>query len=730
MVKDEEKTIIKTLSTCLNFVTTIFLYDTGSTDNTISLVQHFCNENKIKLYLLTGEFEGYSVSRNKLLDYVESILPKNTWILLLDANDELTIGPIFDLNVVPDHSLVLMGNSYWKTGYSIICHLKIMFIRTGFNIRYEGSIHEYLKIDNRILEPDEIANIGPNFAKLFQDRTNDEARSLKRGLSDIKLLKQDIKNNIYPGRNMYLVGRTYFNIEKYDKAEKWFNKTIKYNGLITQEEKFQSHYYLSIIKKRNNDGNWILHVFDAYEILPDKLEIILYLCLYLAITEKWNSLYTYSKKAVKLSKKFDYNSSTCVSYIDTDYKIYCYYYHVLSCYHLGKFKKGYESIITLDKNIKEYGDKIDTCFTAFSTVYKELKSIFMPFDFKHKNNIVLFGGYGYDKWNATNINGTNGLGGSETVVSKIARELYNKYNNTHNILVFCDTDSNIVYNGVYYLDIEHYNIFTQCRQIEKLFVFRYMDWIRYHDNIENVYLFLEDVVPVGNTLQINNKLKNIICKTNWHKETLIQIYPRLNNFKHKIKVIGNAIDINRFTNIKVEKQEWRFIYSSCMTRGLNNLLDMWPKIKELIPQATLHLFVTYICPYYQPSHNIQSMINKIANLDGVFKHERVGQDVLANEICKSSIWLYPTEFTETYCITALEMQMGKVLCITNKLAGLKETVGDRGILVNYTGDNNVYIDVIKNLINGTINKEDYIERAYNWAREQDWSIIGDKIVNL
>lgn len=729
MVKNEELTIIKTLTTCLNFVDTIFMYDTGSTDNTIILVKDFCDKHKITLYLLCGIFEGYSVSRNKLLNYVESILPKDTWILLLDANDELTVGPNFNLDIIPTNMKVIMGNSYWKTGYSIICHLKIIFIKIGNKIYYEGSIHEYLKINGNVMSEDIIAKVMPDFVKLFQDRTEDESKSLLRAYSDIKLLKQDIKNNIYPGRNIYLIGRTYFNIGEYVKATKWFNKTIDFKDDITQEEKFQAHYYLSIIKKRDNNGEWILHVFDAYELLPDKLEVILFLCMYLTLTEKWNSLYTYSKKAIKISKKFNYESSLCVSYIDTDYKIYCFFYHALSCYHLNKFKKGYNSMSILTKNIQEYGDKIDSCFTSFTEVYNQIKSIYMPYDFKYTNNIVLFGGHGYTKWNATNINGPNGLGGSETVVSNLAEQLFKHYGNTHNIVVFCDTDVNIIYNNVYYFDLELYNIFTQCRNISALFVFRFVDWLRFYDNIDKVYLFLEDVIPVGSHIKLNTKLKNIICKTEWHKNTLMEILPQLKNFKHKIKIIGNGVNINRFTR-SVSKEKWRFIYSSCMTRGLNNLLDIWPKIKSIIPTATLHLFVTYTCPYYKEEHGIQNMINKIANTPSIIRHDRVSQEVLAIEIMKSDIWLYPTEFTETYCITALEMQLGKVLCITNNLAGLTHTVGNRGILVDYKNDNNIYVDIIQKIANNEIKREDYIDKAYSWAIKQDWSNIGNTVAAL
>jgi glycosyltransferase involved in cell wall biosynthesis len=170
-----------------------------------------------------------------------------------------------------------------------------------------------------------------------------------------------------------------------------------------------------------------------------------------------------------------------------------------------------------------------------------------------------------------------------------------------------------------------------------------------------------------------------------------------------------------------------------MTRGLMDLLIMWSFIKGLIPEATLHLFVDYACPFYKPEHNIGAMIKQINALYslGVYKHDRVGQDQLAIEIMKSDIWLHPTQCPETFCITALEMQMGRTLCITSNIGGVKETVNDRGILVDYDGtNNNLFIDVIKELIAGKVNKDALLTKGFNWATQQTWSYIGDKVYEL
>jgi hypothetical protein len=44
-------------------------------------------------------------------------------------------------------------------------------------------------------------------------------------------------------------------------------------------------------------------------------------------------------------------------------------------------------------------------------------------------------------------------------------------------------------------------------------------------------------------------------------------------------------------------------------------------------------------------------------------------------------WLYPTNFSETSCITAMEMLMSEVICIYYPIAGLNNTLGQYGIAV-------------------------------------------------
>jgi glycosyltransferase involved in cell wall biosynthesis len=103
--------------------------------------------------------------------------------------------------------------------------------------------------------------------------------------------------------------------------------------------------------------------------------------------------------------------------------------------------------------------------------------------------------------------------------------------------------------------------------------------------------------------------------------------------------------------------------------------------------------------------------NKIMDLlsrsKNVVHHGRISQDKLAQEMRQSGIWLYPTNFLETYCITAIEAQLAGLWPITNDLAALKETVHSGSLLpVEMTDEAIVeYVQATVSAMNGDITEE-------------------------
>jgi len=122
------------------------------------------------------------------------------------------------------------------------------------------------------------------------------------------------------------------------------------------------------------------------------------------------------------------------------------------------------------------------------------------------------------------------------------------------------------------------------------------------------------------------------------------------------------------------------------------------------------------------------------NQPGVFYHGRVGQKQLAEEMVRSDVWLYPTRFTETYCITALEAQAAGLLCICSDLAALTTTVGSRGILLKGDAYSEDYrreaVETTVSLLRNRRKRNAITARAREWARRQSWSALAREWTGL
>ena len=139
----------------------------------------------------------------------------------------------------------------------------------------------------------------------------------------------------------------------------------------------------------------------------------------------------------------------------------------------------------------------------------------------------------------------------------------------------------------------------------------------------------------------------------------------------------------------MNKELGRMHWSSSPDRGLDNLLHMLPEIKEKCPEVSLHIYYGFYnwesaCKQRNDREGlrkISSLKEKIDSLDCVTMHGRVGQQELADEWKKAWLWLYPSIFTETFCLTAIECQLSKCVALTSDVAALQTTVGPYGIRI-------------------------------------------------
>ena len=281
--------------------------------------------------------------------------------------------------------------------------------------------------------------------------------------------------------------------------------------------------------------------------------------------------------------------------------------------------------------------------------------------------VVIHTGVGWEEW--TPDNEKTGIGGSEEAVINMGRELVKR---GFEVTVFGNHGFEAkTYEGVTYKPYwewspeEPTDIFIGWRD-PTLF------------DIEIVatkkFLWLHDTNPESSlTAPRLAKMDGIFVLSKYHRS----LYPNVPD--EKFILSANGINPEQFPD-GLGKKDGKAMYVSAPNRGLLTLLKLWPRIKEKVPHAELYW------AYGWETYDIMMRTNPLARaykeeclkamegLQGFYDLGRIGHADLARHMSEAVAWLYPTEFTEIFCISAVKAQAAGMVPVTTNVAALDETV--------------------------------------------------------
>ena len=295
--------------------------------------------------------------------------------------------------------------------------------------------------------------------------------------------------------------------------------------------------------------------------------------------------------------------------------------------------------------------------------------------------IVIWTGAAWETWGPGSLQ--TGIGGSEAAAVYLSRELARL---GHEVEVAGQVTPGEV-QGVRYVDYREYlrgeSPVTPARKMEcDVFVssrdLRAADVLRPDARLR--VLWAHDAHSGPDPSGAMNKYDVVLCLSDWALHLLRRFYPHV--APEKFVRTRNGIDVALYREAP-RREGFRVVYSSSPDRGLDKLLDYWPAVREGRPDAELHVYYGFDTWERMAERSrdavaaasIQIFRTRLANMaeQGVTSHGRVGQDELAAAWLRASAWLYPTNFCETSCITAMEAQAAGVPCVCTRLAALPET---------------------------------------------------------
>lgn len=302
---------------------------------------------------------------------------------------------------------------------------------------------------------------------------------------------------------------------------------------------------------------------------------------------------------------------------------------------------------------------------------------------KKSKNVLIYVGYSERLWNKS-YEKTHALGGSETAVNALASQFPPEYT----IYIAGMVEEEVVDN-LHYVPYEKIKGLVADTIFHTLIVSRYISFYELFPETKfyQSFIWAHDVFlyPYGCQLDTNSllskwnaKINGCICQTKWHCDMFRSMYTMLGE---KIKHINNGICTELFELPEVatvKRISGRFIYTSCTERGLDRLLALWPEIKEKMPNAELVITTYNVFPRNDEEKKLEELIKSLPDVNHLGQLNKVE---LYKLMRSAEYWLYPTHFSETSCITSMEMLMSGVICVYYPIAGLKDTLGNYGIAV-------------------------------------------------
>ena len=361
------------------------------------------------------------------------------------------------------------------------------------------------------------------------------------------------------------------------------------------------------------------------------------------------------------------------------------------------------------KDYGKYGIDIKDIFLNCEKVTQRIGCTFGKSECESSNNILFYVGFSDIHWNYSYLK-EHAMGGSEKAVAYLTKALALQFQTKALSQIF-KTESNInkkqfkiyIVGDLINEELPELNItYLHLSQLPKLIneipfhtvvCSRYIAFLEMFKTCSfyQFYIWAHDtmLLPYGSSLSDNAILEKwskyidgCICQTEWHANEYIKRYPSLTN---KTIIINNGIDTSVFPstnsmsyNNSSRKQTNKFIYTSRTERGLARVLELWPQILLVMPNANLAISTYTKFPLNKEEEQLKTIIDQY---DSITHLGQLNTEQLYNEMMTAEYWLYPTSWPETSCITALEMLMSEVICLYYPVAGLTNTMDSYGIQI-------------------------------------------------
>lgn len=237
IVKNESNIIVRLLDSLLGVLNFICITDTGSSDNTVELIEEWGIKNGVTTTVCHTDWQNFKYNRTNCIQNAQKVYPQSDYILLSDADFiwKCNYKGVFDKHLLfEDYYEVAQGNGS-------MMYNNIRMLKTSIEWEYHLRTHEYITSKNRKL------NLSKGFIKtlLIDDREDGGCKDDKFE-RDLFLLGEDLNDSEVDEydktRAKFYYARTLTDLKRYEEAIEMYRERLKDEGYI--QEKYYSHFQI------------------------------------------------------------------------------------------------------------------------------------------------------------------------------------------------------------------------------------------------------------------------------------------------------------------------------------------------------------------------------------------------------------------------------------------------------------------------------------------------------
>lgn len=651
IMKNESKNIpilLKSVEGCFDEV---HITDTGSSDDSVHIAESLGAQ--VHHFPWINDF---SAARNASISPI-----KTDYIMWMDLDDSMGDKESF----IKWRDSVMETVDYWLAAYHYasnsdgvpVCTFtrERVFKNDGrFNFKY--FVHEGL-VPKEGLGPIKMGFVqtwSVNHRRTQEDLAKDRGRNLR--------LFEFHKDNL-DNRMKFYYGKEFFENGDPVSAVRWLKEAICETTLEMHDRLLGTQYLIYSYIQTNQMDQAVSVALNGLQLFPQRAEF-------------WVSIGDAFIKQGKIVEALPFfHAAKGCSFVDpvetrTSQPVFSSK-EAYTFYPRNQIARIHANTNQFDSSLKELNECLDLFPNPESeTMKKEVSNIVQirpgsKTVRKKVDDIVITGTPGGPyEWD-WDIYKSKGIGGSETAAVEMAHWM--RKLSGRRVIVFNNRSQSKNIDGVDYLPIQqapqYFGEHTPYFHVAWRHNFKLTD--------APTYLWNHDLMIPGGENHIN--YKRALVLSDFHKSFLhtIQGVP-----EDKIRITRNGVDPERFVGInqdnfpKLPIVVWR----SSPDRGLERAISVMEEVRK---EMALDLYVYYGFDNMYKNNagkHADELKAMIAARPWIHFKGNVEQKQLSRECAQAMVWLYPTDFAETYCIGAIESLCEGVYPIVRNYGGLRNTL--------------------------------------------------------